>query len=144
MPCRVFDTRSGGGQPFSGTLAPPVDVEIVPVIHPPTALAYALNATVVPQEALGYLTLWPDGVLQPLASTLNAPDGFITNNMAIVPTTIRKDRCVCVRHHATDPGHLQLLRAVNRRCRFSWLISPATYRKRGSFDAVHLFRSARA
>ena len=45
-----------------------------------------LNATVVPPGPLGYLTLWPDGEQQPLVSTLNAFDGYITNNMAIVPT----------------------------------------------------------
>jgi hypothetical protein len=45
-----------------------------------------LNATVVPQGALGYLTLWPNGQSRPLASTLNALDGAITSNMAIVPT----------------------------------------------------------
>jgi hypothetical protein len=31
------------------------------------------------------LTLWPDGSQQPTVSTLNARDGFITSNMAIVP-----------------------------------------------------------
>ena len=45
------------------------------------------NATVVPQGSFGYLTLWPDGESQPLVSTLNAIDGAITSNMAIVPTT---------------------------------------------------------
>ena len=54
---------------------------------PNTAQAYALNATVVPQGALGYLTLWADGAPQPVVSTLNALDGTITNNMALVPTT---------------------------------------------------------
>ena len=41
----------------------------------------------VPSGALGYLTLWPDckGCNQPLVSTLNASDGAITSNMAIVP-----------------------------------------------------------
>jgi hypothetical protein len=33
-----------------------------------------------------FLTLWPDGQQQPQVSTLNARDGFITSNMAIVPT----------------------------------------------------------
>jgi hypothetical protein len=33
-----------------------------------------------------YLTLWPDGQSQPQVSTLNARDGFVTSNMAIVPT----------------------------------------------------------
>ncbi len=43
------------------------------------------NATVVPSGALGYLTLWPDGGREPVVSTPNAYDGFITSNMAIVP-----------------------------------------------------------
>ncbi len=51
----------------------------------PNAQAYAFNATVIPVGSLGYLTLWPDGSAQPLVSTLNAQDGSLTNNMAIVP-----------------------------------------------------------
>jgi hypothetical protein len=34
---------------------------------------------------MGYLTLWPDTESMPIVSTLNAYDGFITSNMAIVP-----------------------------------------------------------
>jgi hypothetical protein len=34
-----------------------------------------------------FLTLWPNGGAQPYVSTLNAYDGAITSNMAIVPTT---------------------------------------------------------
>jgi uncharacterized repeat protein (TIGR03803 family) len=87
-PCRVIDTRHiGSGQPFSGTLTPPVDVLHSPCEPPATAQAYVFNATVVPVGGLGYLTLWPDGQLKPLVSTLNALDGSITNNMAIVPST---------------------------------------------------------
>jgi uncharacterized repeat protein (TIGR03803 family) len=86
-PCRVIDTRHvGSGQPFSGTLSPPVDVVDSPCGPPATALAYVFNATVVPTGGLGYLTLWPDGTGQPVVSTLNAFDGALTNNMAIVPT----------------------------------------------------------
>jgi hypothetical protein len=44
-------------------------------------------ATVVPPGFLGYITMWPQGQSQPPASTLNAYDGAITNDMAIVPTT---------------------------------------------------------
>jgi hypothetical protein len=36
---------------------------------------------------LGFITMWPQGQPQPLAATLNATDGAITNNMAIVPAT---------------------------------------------------------
>ena len=87
MPCRVIDTRTiGSGQPFSGTLDPPVDVE-----HSPCASVGA-GPSLCTERArsyldgpLGYLTLWPDGIPRPLASTLNALDGVITNNMAIVP-----------------------------------------------------------
>ena len=46
-----------------------------------------LNATVVPTGGLGYLTLWPENEAQPVVSTLNADDGVIASNMAIVPTT---------------------------------------------------------
>jgi FG-GAP-like repeat len=48
------------------------------------------NSTEVFSAAIGdvnYLTLWPNGETQPVVSTLNAPDGAITSNMAIVPTT---------------------------------------------------------
>jgi YVTN family beta-propeller protein len=87
-PCRVIDTRKvGSGQPFSGTLTPPVDVANSACQPPAAAQAYVFNATVVPTGALGYLTLWPDGESKPLVSTLNALDGSITNNMAIVPST---------------------------------------------------------
>jgi outer membrane protein assembly factor BamB len=87
-PCRVIDTRHvGSGQPFSGTLSPPVDVVGSACGVPSTAQAYVFNASVVPTGGLGYLTLWPDGSGQPLVSTLNALDGSISSNMAIVPST---------------------------------------------------------
>jgi YVTN family beta-propeller protein len=87
-PCRVIDTRHvGSGQPFTGTLTPPVDVVDSPCGPPAAAQAYVFNATVVPTGALGFLTLWPDGASRPTVSTLNALDGSITNNMAIVPST---------------------------------------------------------
>ena len=79
-PCRVLDTRSSGATlPLTVTVAGTCSV-------PSAAQAYVFNATVVPQGGLGYLTLWPQGTTQPLVSTLNALDGFVTSNMAIVPT----------------------------------------------------------
>lgn len=82
-PCRVLDTRQGNGA-FQGLLRVPVlDADCR---MPSAAQAFVFNATVVPQAPLGYLTLWPDGLPQPEASTLNATDGWITSNMAIVPT----------------------------------------------------------
>jgi hypothetical protein len=83
-PCRVIDTRNGMG-PVDGVLS--VNVKGSPCGPPSTAQAYVLNATVVPSGRMGYLTLWPDGETQPVVSTLNAVDGALTSNMAIVPTT---------------------------------------------------------
>jgi DNA-binding beta-propeller fold protein YncE len=88
QPCRAFDTRHvGSGLPFTGILSPPVDVVDIGCAASSLAQAYVFNATVIPTTSLGYLTLWPDGENQPVVSTLNAADGSITNNMAIVPTT---------------------------------------------------------
>ena len=86
VPCRVLDTRTvGNGQPFSGTLV--VDVLGSPCAPPSTAQAYVFNATVVPPGPLGFLSLWPDGGSLPVVSTLNAADGAVTSNMAIVPAS---------------------------------------------------------
>ncbi len=82
-PCRVLDTRSGGGQPFTGELT--VNVQTSPCGPPATARGYVFNATAIPHGALNFLTLWPDTEGQPQVSTLNASDGAITSNMAIVP-----------------------------------------------------------
>jgi hypothetical protein len=81
-PCRVLDTRQNPG-PLTGTLG--VNVTGNGCDAPNTAQAYVFNATVVPPSPLGYLTLWPEGAVQPLVSTLNAIDGSLTSNMAIVP-----------------------------------------------------------
>jgi Abnormal spindle-like microcephaly-assoc'd, ASPM-SPD-2-Hydin len=83
-PCRVIDTRNSSG-PLLGVLAVPVHGSIC--APPATAQAYVLNATVLPETVLNYLTLWAAGAAQPGVSTLNATDGAITSNMAIVPTT---------------------------------------------------------
>ncbi len=82
-PCRTYDSRNNHGQPFSGERT--VDVVDSPCGPPSSAQGYVFNATVVPSHSLGYLTLWPDTEMQPEVSTLNAYDGLITSNMAIVP-----------------------------------------------------------
>ena len=82
-PCRVIDTRSSGGA-FNGQRNPPVNVTGSPCNVPGAARQYVFNATVVPAGSLGYLTLWAHGDTMPVVSTLNAPDGTVTSNMAIV------------------------------------------------------------
>jgi Divergent InlB B-repeat domain len=82
-PCRAYDSRANNGQPFSGERT--IGIVSSPCAPPSNAIAYVFNATVVPSGSLGYLTLWPDSEPQPTVSTLNAYDGFVTSNLAIVP-----------------------------------------------------------
>jgi hypothetical protein len=90
MPCRVVDTRNSPG-PFGGPSIFTATVRTFPIQSsanctiPLIAQAYSLNLTVVPNGPLGFLTVWPHGQSQPLASTLNAPQGQIVANAAIVP-----------------------------------------------------------
>jgi hypothetical protein len=58
---------------------------------------------VVPHGSLGYLALWPQGGAQPLVSTLNAIDGAVTSNMAIVPTSNGR-----IAAAPSNPSHLVL------------------------------------
>lgn len=86
QPCRVLDTRNPSqGHLFESELT--VSIMGGPCPLPSSANAYVLNATVVPSGPLEFLTLWADGQPQPVVATLNAIDGAVTSNMAIVPTT---------------------------------------------------------
>jgi hypothetical protein len=98
--CRAVDTRSGPilGAGTTTSFAIPASNCYVP----PTAAAYALNVTVVPQGGLSYLTLWPTGSVQPGVSTLNALTGNVTANAAIVPAGTGGAVSVFV----TDPTHV--------------------------------------
>jgi YD repeat-containing protein len=91
-PCRIADTRAGGGK--NGAFGPPTMVggttRSFPVPSsgcgiPSTAAAYSLNFTVVPQATLGLLTTWPAGQAMPSVSTLNSYTGAVVANAAIVP-----------------------------------------------------------
>jgi hypothetical protein len=100
QPCRVLDTRQSPGVPISSLT---FNVLVSTCGVPPNARAYVFNATVVPTGSLGFLTIWPEGQTQPLVSTLNALDGAITSNLAIVPTTNGS-----VSIFASQPTHLIL------------------------------------
>ena len=97
-PCRIADTRNPAG-PFGG-----------PFLHgqaagrafaipssacgiPATAQAYALNMTVVPHGPLGFLTAFPCGQPQPLASNLNSIDGRVKAVAAILPAGTNGAAC---------------------------------------------------
>ena len=103
-PCRVLDTRSAlgaGSAPYSGEW----DVNVPAALcgGAPQAQAYVVNATVVPSGAFGFLSMWPQGTIQPKVATLNATDGVIANNLAIVPTSN-----TFVSSFATNPTQLIL------------------------------------
>jgi hypothetical protein len=82
-PCRVLDTRRPEGGPRVTGLR-----ELNPAVSGCGLAgglpAYVVNMTAVPSGFLGYVTLWPQGEAQPTVSTLNALDGAVTSNMAIV------------------------------------------------------------
>jgi hypothetical protein len=82
-PCRVVDTRKPAGSPAITSLDVAVSASACGI--PANAQADVLSVTVVPPGPLGYLTLWPQGQTRPVVSTLNALDGAITSNLAIVP-----------------------------------------------------------
>ncbi len=93
-PCRIADTRSVGGSGKTGPFGPPYlaggAARSFPIPAsfcnvPAAAEAYSLNFTVVPHETLHYLSVWPAGESMPLVSTLNATEGQILANAAIVP-----------------------------------------------------------
>ena len=83
----MIDTRNvGNGQPFTGQLSPPVDVVDSACAPPVTASGLRVQRD---GGAIGWAGV-PDPVARwsnpAVVSTLNAPDGAITSNMAIVPT----------------------------------------------------------
>src|SRR5262249_11755224 len=101
-PCRVLDTRQ---PPIASAFSGEIDVNVVASGCGSTnaAGAYVLNATVLPSGRLGFLTPWPQAAAQPFVATLNASDGAITNNMAIVPTNNTR-----ISAYATSNTHLIL------------------------------------
>ena len=101
-PCRAFDSRIVGQQvPIQGQMS--VDFAAGSCAVPKEAEALVLNATAIPAKKLSFLTLWPQGAAKPLVSTLNAGDGFITSNLAIVPA-----QADGISLFSTDPTHLIL------------------------------------
>ena len=82
-PCRIADTRTTTSLPAGGTRSFNIPQSSCHI--PAPAQAFSLNMTAVPPGPLGYLTTWPAGQPQPVVSTLNANQGQIAANAAIVP-----------------------------------------------------------
>ncbi len=88
QPCRLVDTRNPVGA-FGGPSIIANTVRTFPILSgscgiPATATAYSLNVTVVPPGFLGFLTVFPAGGTQPVASTLNDYFGGALANAALV------------------------------------------------------------
>jgi hypothetical protein len=87
----LVDTRASGSSTVSTGALIGGTSRTLPLLSSPcgvtaTAAAYSLNFTVIPSNGtLGYLTVYPTGVPQPVVSTLNALTGTIVANAAIVP-----------------------------------------------------------
>ena len=88
-PCRLVDTRQGGGSIQGATF----EVFDLPQLSQTkgcgdlsSAMTYSLNVTLIPSSGpVSYLTIWPAGRTQPLVSTMNSLDGRTKANAAIVP-----------------------------------------------------------
>jgi hypothetical protein len=90
-PSRILDTRDGTGG-LGSSLWPghPVAVQVagkggVPAMTastPPRAVV--INVTITGGTAASYLTVWPNGAAQPLASDLNWVAGQTIPNLAVV------------------------------------------------------------
>jgi hypothetical protein len=93
-PGRVLDTRNGTGT--LGTVNPigpgsKIDVKVTDVVGVPATGVTAVALNVVATDAAGpasYLTVWPAGQTQPLASNLNFVPGVSVPNLVIAQVGI--------------------------------------------------------
>jgi hypothetical protein len=89
-PARILDTRPESGQPGAGQRLGPstsLDVQVTGARNVPSSdvSAVVLNVTVTNPTVNGYLTVFPAGVEQPLASNVNFGPGQTIPNRVIVP-----------------------------------------------------------
>ncbi|MBL8227125.1 MAG: DUF11 domain-containing protein [Bryobacterales bacterium] len=88
--CRVSDSRNVAG-PFGGPIFEPRTSRVVPMplsacSLPANARGYAVGVTAIPNgNPMPFITVWPSGQPFPNASILNAFQGQIVTNSAIIP-----------------------------------------------------------
>jgi len=93
-PCRVMDTRGEDGSGKTGVFGPPSIVRFQPRVIPvplsncgvPAAAAYSMNLiSITPLgQAVGWLSAWQDDMPWPGTVVVNASDGGIVSNSAVV------------------------------------------------------------
>jgi hypothetical protein len=85
-PTRFMDTRNP--TPGSYVLDPVTGQPVCAIVDrfgvPTTAEAVVVNVTVAEPKAAGYVTVWPDSSVQPVASSLNYTAGEIVPNAVTV------------------------------------------------------------
>ncbi|MEZ5141287.1 MAG: hypothetical protein R2726_02030 [Acidimicrobiales bacterium] len=86
-PARVFDTRDGTGTP-AGKMSPGSTRTLAILgrggVPLPGVDSVVLNMTVTQATAASHLTVWPDGVAKPTASSLNFWSGSTVANLVTV------------------------------------------------------------
>jgi len=85
-------------------------------VTPYTARGYSLNMTVVTPGPLIYLTTWPQGLPQPLVSTLNSFRGDGGQRGPGAGRARRRHQCIRARCDRPDHRHQRVLRAVMGVC----------------------------
>ena len=80
-PSRILDTRNGSGGLGQGQS---IDVQVTGGSVPTNATAVVLNVTVTNTTAASYLTVYPTGAAQPVASNLNWVAGQTIPNLVEV------------------------------------------------------------
>ena len=88
-PCRLVDTRNPAG-PYGGPALQPsasrdFDVALSGCGVPGTARSVSVNIAVTAPTQPGYLTAWPQGAPQPLASSINFAAGQTRANNEVLP-----------------------------------------------------------
>jgi hypothetical protein len=87
-PCRVADTRNSAG-PSGGPALGANTTRSFPVTGicgiPPTAIAVAINVTVVDETDVGDLRIYPVGSPVPSSSTINFTVDKVRANNAVIP-----------------------------------------------------------
>lgn len=89
-PARICDTRSGSGHPCAGSPLGPsgtLDVQVAGAGGVPASGAGAvlLNVTATGASSPTFLTVYPEGTAQPVASNLNVAAGQTVANRVLVP-----------------------------------------------------------
>jgi hypothetical protein len=101
-PCRILDTRNTPAVPLAAGAVRTIAPGSAGCDVPSTARAYLLNTTAVPPGPLAFLSIFPAPIWTG-SSTLNAFDGQVTANLAIVA-----DHGQGIGAYASGPSHLVL------------------------------------